>query len=106
MSNFAKNIALWVIIGFLLIALFNLFEGSSKKNTHSDISFSEFIAEVDAGNVSSVNIKGNNVCGYLTNGIAFSSYSPNYPELVEKLNLFNTYKVYESPFYYNYIEET
>ena len=61
MNNFAKNLALWIIIGLLLVTLFNLFGGSSKNNTHSNISFTEFIAEVDSGNVNSVNIKGNNV---------------------------------------------
>ena len=86
MNNFAKNITLWIIIGLLLIALFNLFSGSSERNTQTSISFSEFIAEVEAGNVNSVNIKGNNVEGYLTNGRTFSSYAPDYPQLVEKLN--------------------
>tara|TARA_B100001123_G_scaffold450040_1_gene618187 strand:- start:498 stop:2411 length:1914 start_codon:yes stop_codon:yes gene_type:complete len=86
LNNFAKNLALWIIIGLLLVTLFNLFGGSSKNNTHSNISFTEFIAEVDSGNVNSVNIKGNNVDGYFSNGRAFSTYSPNYPNLVEKLN--------------------
>ena len=86
MNNFAKNITLWIIIGLLLIALFNIFSGSSERNPQTNISFSEFIAEVEAGNVNSVNIKGNNVEGYLTNGRTFSSYAPDYPQLVEKLN--------------------
>ena len=86
MNNFAKNLALWVIIGILLITLFNFFSGPSQRNKMSEVSFSDFIAEVDAGNVNSVNIKGNNVEGFFENGKAFSTYSPNYPELVDKLN--------------------
>ncbi|MBD42004.1 MAG: cell division protein FtsH [Pelagibacteraceae bacterium] len=86
MNNFTKNIALWVIIGILLITLFNLFDNSAKKNSIKEVPFSDFIAEVDAGNVNSVNIRGNNVEGFFENGLAFSTYAPNYPELVDKLN--------------------
>ena len=64
MKNFSKNIALWLIIGLLLIALFNLFQGTSKDQTGYSISFSDFLTAVDSGNVSEVNIKGNNVEGF------------------------------------------
>ena len=64
MNNFGKNIALWIIIGLLLVALFNLFQNSSNNNIQSKISFSDFIAQVDAGKVNEVSIKGNNKEGY------------------------------------------
>ena len=86
MGNFGKNLALWVIIGVLLIALFNLFQGTSKKSLQANVSFSDFIAEVESGNISSVNIKGNNIEGYFEDGRSFTTYAPNYPDLVEKLN--------------------
>ncbi len=86
MKNYSKNIVLWLIIGILLIALFNLFQGSSVNRTSSVISFSDFIAATEAGNISEVNIKGNNVEGYFEDGRPFNTYSPNYPNLVDKLN--------------------
>jgi cell division protease FtsH len=86
MKNFSKNIILWIIIGLLLVALFNLFQGSTSKRVSTTISFSDFIAAADSGNVSEVNIRGNNVEGYFDDGRPFSSYSPNYPNLVDKLN--------------------
>jgi len=86
MKNFSKNIALWIIIGLLLIALFNLFQGTSSQRSSSLISFSDFISAADSGNISEVNIRGNNVEGYFDDGRPFSTYSPNYPGLVEKLN--------------------
>ena len=64
MSNFGKNLALWIIIGLILIALFNLFQGTNTKNYQSNIPFSDFIAQVEAGNISEVKIKGNNVEGF------------------------------------------
>ena len=46
MKNFAKNIALWLIIGLLLIALFNLFQGTSNNRVSSMISFSDFCQQL------------------------------------------------------------
>ncbi len=86
MKNFSKNIILWVIIGILLIALFNLFQSSSSNNQSKEISFSDFLIAADNGNISEVKIVGNNVSGFFDDGRSFSTYSPNYPDLVDKLN--------------------
>ncbi len=86
MKNISKNLVLWIIIGLLLVVLFNLFQGTSNNNNKSKISFSDFIAATESGNVSEVNISGNNVTGFLNDGRSFSTYAPNYPNLVDKLN--------------------
>ena len=86
MKNSSKNIILWIVIGLLLIALFNLFQNSSSSNNTSEISFSDFLIAADNGNISEVKIVGNNVTGFFDDGRSFSTYSPNYPELVDKLN--------------------
>tara|TARA_Y100001970_G_scaffold259557_1_gene340672 strand:+ start:10732 stop:12633 length:1902 start_codon:yes stop_codon:yes gene_type:complete len=86
MRNFSKNIILWIVIGLLLIALFNLFQNSSSKNSTSEISFSDFLIAANNGNISEVKIVGNNVSGFFDDGRSFSTYSPNYPELVNKLS--------------------
>jgi len=86
MKNFSKNIILWIVIGILLIALFNLFQNSSSPNQSKEISFSDFLIAADNGNISEVKIVGNNVSGFFEDGRSFSTYSPNYPDLVDKLN--------------------
>ncbi len=86
MKNISKNVVLWIIIGLLLIVLFNLFQGTSNNRNTSKISFSDFIAATESGNVSEVNISGNTVTGFLDDGRSFSTYAPNYPNLVDKLN--------------------
>jgi len=86
MKNISKNVVLWIIIGLLLIVLFNLFQGTSNNRNTSKISFSDFIAATESGNVSEVNISGNMVTGFLDDGRSFSTYAPNYPNLVDKLN--------------------
>ncbi len=86
MKNFSKNIVLWIVIGLLLIALFNLFQNSSTTNNNTEISFSDFLIAADNGNISEVTIIGNNVTGFFDDGRSFSTYSPNYPELIGKLS--------------------
>ena len=86
MKNISKNVVLWIIIGLLLIVLFNLFQGSSSTNNSSKISFSDFIAATESGTVSEVNISGDNITGFLNDGRAFNTFTPNYPNLVDKLN--------------------
>ena len=58
MKNFSKNIILWIVIGILLIALFNLFQNSSSTNQSKEISFSDFLIAADNGNISEVKIVG------------------------------------------------
>ena len=82
-----KNLAMWAVIVFLTIGLYNMFknpQGSiNKKNT---IIFSKFLSEVDDGRVVQVEIQGNNINGILANGERFHTYSPNDPNLIEKLS--------------------
>jgi cell division protease FtsH len=47
--------------------------------------FSTFLTEVDKGNVASVDIRGSEISGTFRDGKGFKTYSPNYPNLVEKL---------------------
>ena len=85
MNNLGKNLALWIVIGILLVALFNLFQNSSSRNSSQGLAFSEFVAEVDRGKVSEVTIQGNAIHGTLSDGRSFSTYAPNDPTLVQRL---------------------
>ena len=86
MNNFGKNLALWIIIGLLLVALFNLFQNSSSRGPHAQLAFSDFLGEVERGQVTDVTIMGNTIQGHFNDGRAFSTYAPNDPGLVERLN--------------------
>ncbi|HEY0833990.1 MAG TPA: ATP-dependent zinc metalloprotease FtsH [Azospirillum sp.] len=89
MNNFGKNLALWIIIGLLLVALFNLFQSSSTRSPQTTVPFSELIAEVDRGQVADVTIKGNQVSGHFTDGRSFSTYIPAEADLVQRLTAKN-----------------
>ena len=85
MSNFGKNLALWVIISLLLLALFNLFQQPDGRGGQVGIPFSDFLTEVTNGQVREVTIKGNSITGLYADGRGFTTYAPNDPNLVEKL---------------------
>tara|TARA_B110000438_G_scaffold147406_1_gene141979 strand:+ start:11304 stop:13193 length:1890 start_codon:yes stop_codon:yes gene_type:complete len=80
-----KNLAMWAIIVFLTIGLYNLFKNPQTIKAQSAITFSEFLQEVDDGRVVRVNIQGNNIKGILADGKNFSTYSANDPNLISKL---------------------
>ncbi|MCC2112057.1 MAG: ATP-dependent metallopeptidase FtsH/Yme1/Tma family protein, partial [Hyphomicrobiales bacterium] len=83
-SNF-RNLALWVIIGLLLIALFNLFQSPAQRSGGSEIAFTKFLSEVDEGRVQDVTISGSQIVGRYTNGTGFQTYAPDAPNLVDRL---------------------
>jgi cell division protease FtsH len=85
LNNVSKNLALWVIIGLLLIALFNLFQSPSTRGPQTSLAFSDFLAEVQAGRVADVVIQGNSISGHFADGRLFSTYAPNDPSLVDRL---------------------
>jgi len=59
--NFTKNLALWVVIGLLLLALFNLFQGSTSRGPQADMGYSDFLDQVDQGKVANVTLQGQNI---------------------------------------------
>ncbi|MCU0901226.1 MAG: ATP-dependent zinc metalloprotease FtsH [Cypionkella sp.] len=54
----ARNIAFWVVLFFLILALFNLFSGNPSTMSSRQISYSDFVQRVEAGEVASVVIDG------------------------------------------------
>ena len=82
-----KNLAMWGIIVLLSVGLFNMFQNPNQiEQAKSKVAFSEFLSEVDNGRVIKVEIQGNNITGLLSDGSSFTTYSPNYPNLVEQLS--------------------
>ena len=83
-ANF-RNFALWVIIGLVLIALFNLFQNSGSRTAGHDISYSQFLSDVDQGRVRNVVISGQQIAGVYGDGGGFQTFAPEDPELVKRL---------------------
>ena len=84
-SNF-RNFIVWVFIGLLLVALFNLFQSDGVQVRGNEISFSELLSEVEGGRVQDVTIAGNKISGHFADGRNFQTYAPNDPGLVQTLH--------------------
>ncbi|MCV2877072.1 ATP-dependent zinc metalloprotease FtsH [Rhodobacteraceae bacterium XHP0102] len=57
----ARNIAFWVILFLLILALFNLFSGNQSSVNARSVAYSDFMAQVGQGSVSSATIDGETV---------------------------------------------
>jgi cell division protease FtsH len=83
MNPFYKNLALWMVIGLIVILLFQLFQ--QNQSPRGEIVFSDFLKKVESGEVREVTLKGNNVSGRLSDGSSFRTFTADYPELVKSL---------------------
>ena len=69
-----------------MVGLFNLFQSPSKRSSQAELPYSEFLREVNNGQVKSVVIEGNKIIGfYKTSGTSFNVVAPDDPKLVERL---------------------
>jgi cell division protease FtsH len=85
LNNIGKNLALWVIIALLVVALFNLFQSSGRNGAEQPLAFSEFLTQVESGQVAEVTIQGNDISGTLQNQTPFTTYAPDDSQLVQRL---------------------
>lgn len=81
-----RNFALWVIIFLLVLALVTLFQSPGSRNASQEVSYSQFLSDVDSGRVAGVTISGPDITGALTDGRPFQTYAPNDPTLVSRLS--------------------
>jgi cell division protease FtsH len=79
------QVAQWTLIGLLLVALFNLFQTFSSRGPQSTLPFSDFLNDVNRGQISDVTIQGSNISGHFIDSRAFATYAPNDPSLVNRL---------------------
>ena len=84
MHQFYKNLALWLVIGIVLIALFNMF--NQPLNPQSEVVFSDFMDKVEQGQITEVVISGDNISGKYMDGNAFQTTAPpKDPDLIKSL---------------------
>jgi len=87
MNNMFRNLALWVIIGLLLIALFQLFQSPTNRTAAQEIPFSQFLSDVESDNVRSVVITDQNITGQYarSGGGTFQTFAPRDAGYIDKL---------------------
>jgi len=81
----ARNIAFWVVLFVLILALFNLFSGGqSSFNSHA-VSYSDFVRSVDDGGVQSVTIDGERILFRGSDGKDYVTIRPEGAQITDKL---------------------
>jgi len=74
LNNMFKNLAIWMVIGLVLMTVFNQF--STRQVTRNSIEYSQFLDEVRQGHISKVLIEGRTLKGTTTEGKQITSYAP------------------------------
>jgi len=81
----ARNIAFWVVLFMLILALFNLFGNSQSAMNSRTISYSDFIGRVEKGEVATVTIDGEQVRLRGKDGQDYVTVAPQDDKLTERL---------------------
>ncbi|HZR67936.1 MAG TPA: ATP-dependent zinc metalloprotease FtsH [Burkholderiales bacterium] len=83
MNNLFKNLVIWLVIGLVLMTVFNQF--SSRQSAQAPMEYSQFIEEVKSGRIAKVLIEGRVLKATTNDGKRVTSYSPGDIWLVSDL---------------------
>ncbi|SUZ57542.1 uncharacterized protein METZ01_LOCUS10396, partial [marine metagenome] len=83
-NTFLRNIGIWLVIGLVMLMLFNVV--GPRESDERKITFSEFISQIESGSVLEVSIRGSQVHGVSNTNGSFQTQVPNYPALFEILD--------------------
>jgi cell division protease FtsH len=84
MNSRVKNLLFWVVVGLFMILLFNLFSVPTHA-PEEEVIFSDFMAQLDKGQITKVIIKANHISAILKDGTRIRTYSAEYPDMVKVL---------------------
>ena len=83
MNQFTKNLAIWLLILFVLVTLYNVFSRTNINNTV--LPYSEFMQQVQSGSIATAEIQGKTISGTTKQGSLYQTYAPTDPSLVPTL---------------------
>ena len=74
MNDVVKNLVLWIVIAVVLLSVFHSFgeRGSSAQT----LIYSDFLTQVEQGQIREVTIEGQNITGKMISGQPFTTFSP------------------------------
>ena len=74
MSDLIKNLVIWTVIAVVVLSLFSGING--RNNSSDEYNYSEFMQQVQTGQVEEVTIAGKEISGILKSGQSFITFSP------------------------------
>ncbi|WP_371037507.1 ATP-dependent zinc metalloprotease FtsH [Rhodosalinus sp. FB01] len=81
----ARNIAFWVVLFLLILALFNLFSGGNSTLQSREISYTQFVEAVENDTVSAVTLDGERIRYRGTDGNDYVTVKPEDAQVTELL---------------------
>ncbi|WP_276947362.1 ATP-dependent metallopeptidase FtsH/Yme1/Tma family protein, partial [Haematobacter massiliensis] len=81
----ARNIAFWVVLFLLILALFNLFSGGQSTMASRTVAYSDFIEQIDNGGISNVTIDGERILFRDKDGQQYVTVQPQGANVADKL---------------------
>jgi cell division protease FtsH len=85
-NSTVKTVVFWLVIVLCAVLLWQVVTSSKGSVKDAEVSFSQFMSDVDAGKVKEVTISGSEVKGKLAEGNAFHTTAPaNYPDMFKAL---------------------
>jgi len=85
MNSRAKNLLFWVVVGLFMILLFNLFGRAPNQPQEEEVMFSDFMTDLDRGEISKVTIRDSHISAIKRDGTRIRTYTVEYPDLVKVL---------------------
>ncbi len=83
MNQFTRNLTLWAVIALAMVMLFNMFQQPQSANRN--VLYTEFLQQVEQGEVTEVIIRGNTLIGQSISGDNIQTYAPSDSDLVSRL---------------------
>jgi cell division protease FtsH len=83
LNQFYKNLALWLVVALVMVALFNMF--NQPHVSTREISLSELMDGVEKGQVTEFVVQGDTGRGKFSDGKLFQVYLMEYPDLFKEL---------------------
>ncbi|MCX7561131.1 ATP-dependent zinc metalloprotease FtsH [Sulfitobacter sp. F26204] len=80
-----RNLAFWVVLMLLVLALFNLFSGSSGNLQSNEVTYSEFVSSVEGGEVRNATLDGEQVRFRKADGVDYIAIKPEDAEITNLL---------------------
>ena len=74
MNNMLKNLVIWLVIGLVLMTVFNQF--NTRQSAQAPLEYSQFLEEVKAGRIAKGTIEGRQLKAPTVEGKRVTSSSP------------------------------
>ncbi len=82
MNQFSRNLALWLVLGLMVVLLFNMFQAQQVRD--QEIGYSEFVADLNEGKIQTATVQGDMIRGRMEGDKDFRTVGP-YEDVTKRL---------------------